>query len=70
MQKLLSRSHLFIFVYFFALGDPSKKTLLRFTSGNVLPTFSSMLSRLIFWSLNHFEFIFVDGVRVCSNFVD
>ena len=53
VQKLLSRSYLFIlaFIFFFALDDPCKKILLRFTSGNVLPTFSSMLSRLIFWSL-------------------
>ena len=26
--------------------------------------------RLIFRSLNHFEFIFVYGVRECSNFID
>ena len=29
-----------------------------------------MLSCLIFKSLSHLEFIFVDGVRVCSNFID
>ena len=40
---------------------------------NVLPMFSSrsfMVSCLIFKSLNHFEFIFVYGVRECSNFTD
>ena len=29
-----------------------------------------MVSCLIFKSLNHFEFIFVYDVRVCSNFID
>ena len=29
-----------------------------------------MVSCLIFKSLNHFEFIFVHGVRVCSSFID
>ena len=29
-----------------------------------------MVSCLIFKSLSHFEFIFVYGVRVCSNFID
>ena len=40
---------------------------------NVLPVFSSrsfMVSRLIFKSLSHFKFIFVHGVRECSNFID
>ena len=29
-----------------------------------------MVSCLIFRSLNHFEFIFVYGVRDCSNFIE
>ena len=29
-----------------------------------------MVSCLIFKSLSHLEFIFVYGVRVCSNFID
>ena len=29
-----------------------------------------MMSCLIFKSLSHFEFIFVHGVRVCSNITD
>ena len=76
MQKLLSlsRSHLFIFTFIsFALGDPSKNILLRFMSENVLPIFSPrsfMVSCLVFWSLNHLEFIFVYHMRVCSNFID
>ena len=42
-------------------------------SGNVLPMFSSrtlMVSHLMFKSLSHFEFIFVHGVRECSNCID
>ena len=37
-----------------------------------LPMFSSrsfIVSGLTFRSLNHFEFIFVHGVRKCSNFI-
>ena len=73
VQKLLSfiRSHLFIFVFIFiTLGGGSKKILLRLTSKWVLPMFSSksfIVSGLTFWSLIHFEFIFVYGVRECSN---
>ena len=40
---------------------------------NVLPMFSSMsfmVACLIVRSLNHFKFIFVYGVRECSNFID
>ena len=42
-------------------------------SENVLPIFSSrnfMISCLIFKSLSNFEFIFVYGIRVYSNFID
>ena len=42
-------------------------------SENVLPVISSRSFRvacLLFKSLSHFEFIFVYGVRVCSNFID
>ena len=41
-------------------------------SSSVLPMFSSkrfIVSGLIFRSLIHFEFIFVYGVRKCSNFI-
>ena len=31
---------------------------------------SFLVSGLTFRSLNHFEFILVCGVRVCSNFID
>ena len=75
VQKLLSliMSHLFIFAFIsFALGDGSKKILLQFMSKSVLPMFSSrsfIVSGLTFRSLIHFEFIFVHGVRKCSNFI-
>ena len=73
LQKVLSliRSHLFIFISI-TLGDESKKILLQFMSKSVLPMFSSkrfILSGLTFRSLIHFEFIFVHGVRECSNFI-
>ena len=76
VQKLISviRSYLFIFAFIsFALGDSPKKTVIRFMSENVLPMFSSrrfIVSCLIFESLSHFLFIFVYGVKVCSNFLD
>ena len=76
VQKVLSftRSHLFIFVFIsITLGDWPKKQLVRFMSENVLPMLSSrrfMVSCLRFKSLSHFEFVFVHGVRVCSNFID
>ena len=75
VQKLLSfiRSHLFIFVFIsISLGVGSKRILLWFMSKSVLPMFSSksfIVSGLIFRSLIHFEFIFVYGVKDCSNFI-
>ena len=64
---------MFIFVFISViLGDGSKKILLRFMSKTVLPMFSSksfILSGLTFRSLIHFEFIFVYGVKECSNFI-
>ena len=75
VQKLLSfiRYHLFVFVFIFITpGSGSKKILLRFMSKSVLPMFSSksfIVSGLTFRFLIHFEFIFVYGVRECSNFI-
>ena len=75
VQKLLSliRSHLFIFVFIFiTLGGGSKKILLWFMSKSVFPMFSSksfIVCGLTFRCLIHFEFIFVHGVRECSNFI-
>ena len=76
VQNILSliKSHLFIFVFIFiTLGDRlKKKILLSFMSENGLPMFSSksfIVSNLKFKSLIHFEFIFVYGVKECSNFI-
>ena len=49
-----------------------QKILLLFMSKSVLPMFSSktfIVSGFIFRSLIHFQFIFVSGVRECSNFI-
>ena len=75
VQKLLSliRSHLFIFSFIVnTLIGGSEKMLLSFMSERVLPMFSSkgfLVSGLLSRSLIHFEFIFVYGVRECSNFI-
>ena len=75
VQKLLSliRSHLFTFVFIsMTLGGGSWSILLWFMPFSVLPMFSSksfIISGLTFRSLIHFEFIFVYGVRKCSNFI-
>ena len=63
---------LFIFFISISLGGGWKRILLWFMSQSVLPVFSSksfIASGLIFRSLIHFEFIFVCGVRECSNFI-
>ena len=68
----LVRSH-FLFLLLFLLGYCSKKMLLWFMSENVLLMFSSRsfrVSCLTFRPLSHFKFIFVCGVRLCSNFID
>ena len=68
MQKLFiwMRSHLFILFFLsLTLGDISVKILLRKISEIFLPMFSSRtltVSRLIFKSFIHLEFIFVYGV--------
>ena len=75
VQKLLSliRSHLFIFVFIVnTLRGRSEKMLLSFMSESVWPVFSSkrlIVSGLISRSLIYLEFIFVYGVRECSNFI-
>ena len=69
---ILMRSHLFILSFKApALGDISVKILLCEISEIFLPMFSSrtlMVSRLIFKSFIHLEFIFVYGVTWCSSF--
>ena len=75
VQKLLSliRSHLFIFGFIsITLWGGSKRILLWFMSRNVLPMFSSksfIVSGLTFKSLVHFEFIFVYGIKKCSDVI-
>uniref|UniRef100_A0A8D1PZS2 Uncharacterized protein n=1 Tax=Sus scrofa TaxID=9823 RepID=A0A8D1PZS2_PIG len=75
VQKLLSliRSHLLIFVFtVITLRGGSEKMWLSFTSESVWPMFSSksfIVFGLISRSLIHTEFIFVYGVRECSNFI-
>ena len=75
VEKLLSSttSHLFIFPFAsFALGDRSKKVLLRFMSKSVLPMFSCrgcIVSSLIFRCLIHFESIFVYVERKMFYFI-
>ena len=74
VQKLLSliRSHLFIFVFIvITLRGVSEKMLLSFMSECLayLSSRSLIVSGLISRSLIHLEFIFVYGVRECSNFL-
>ena len=75
MQKLftLMRSHLFILSFMsLALGDILVKILLCEISEIFLHMFSSrtfMVSRLIFKSFIHLEFIFVYGVSWWSSFI-
>ena len=75
VQKLVSLSPICLFLLLFLLPWETdlRKPLVRFVSENVLSMFSSrsfMVSCLLFKSLSHFEFIFVYGVRECSNFID
>ena len=75
VKKVLSltRYHLFIFIFIvITLGGGSKKIFLQFMSKSILPMFSSksfIVSNLTFKSLNHFECIFVYGVKEHSNFI-
>ena len=75
VEKLLSliMSHLFIFVFIsITLEGGSKRILLQFMSNSVLPMFSSksfIVPILIFRSLIPFKFVFVYGVRKCSDFI-
>ena len=68
--KLNQVPFIFIFIVII-LGGRSDKKLLQFLSNSVPPMFSSrsfIVSGLMFRSLIHFEFIFVCGIRKCSNF--
>ena len=63
--------HLFTFNFIFiTLGGEFKKIMLQFMLEDILPMYSSesfILLGLIFSSLIHLEFIFLHGVRECSN---
>jgi len=62
-----------MFLLFLLPWETDLKKLILFMSENVLlmfPSKSLMVSCLIFKSISHFEFIFVCGVRECSNFTD
>ena len=71
VQNLLSISCLFLLIFLLPyVTDPKK--LLQFLLISVLTMFSSrsfMVSGLIFRSLIHLQFIFVYGVRKCSNLI-
>ena len=73
VQKLLSliRSHLFTFVFIsVTLGGGYRGSCFDLSS-SIVAMFSSksfIVSGLTFRSLIHFEFIFVYGVRKCSDF--
>ena len=75
VQKLLSliRSYWFTFVFTsITLGGRSQRILLWFMSLSLLPMLSYksfIVSGLTFRSLIYFEFIFVYGVRKCSNYI-
>ena len=75
VQRLLSliRSHLLTFDFsFITLRGGSKEIHCCDLWQSVLPVFSSktfIMSVLMFRSLIHFEFIFVDAVRECSDFI-
>uniref|UniRef100_A0A8D1JRY1 Uncharacterized protein n=1 Tax=Sus scrofa TaxID=9823 RepID=A0A8D1JRY1_PIG len=72
VQKHLSliQSHLFIFAFIsFALGDNLRKYCYHLYQRMSCICYGSfMVSCLSFKFLSHFEFIFVYGTRVCSNF--
>ena len=75
VQRLLSviRSHSLTFDFsFITLRGGLKKIHCCDLWQSVVPVFSSksfIMSVLMFRSLIHFEFIFVDGVRECSDFI-
>ena len=69
----LNWTNFLIFVFIFiTLGGGSKKIFLWFMSKSLLPVFSTksfIVYSLMCKTLIHFEFIFVNGVRECSNFI-
>ena len=66
----LNQFCLSLFLFLLAWETHLRKT---FRSENVLPVLLArifMVSCLMFMSLSHFEFIFMHGKSVCSNFID
>ena len=74
MISFVVQKVLFIFAFIsIALACRTKKTLMPFMSKNTLVMFSSrsfMVPCFLFMSLSHFKFIFVYGVKMCSNLID
>ena len=74
LQKLLSLMAQFVYYcfYFICFGRWIQKILVQFMSKSILSIFSFgsfIVSGLTFKCLIHFEFIFLYGVRECSNFI-
>ena len=65
-------SFVYFWFYFYCLGSLTYKNIGLIYIRECLPILSSsfMVLCLMFKSLSHFEFIFVHGMRVCSNFID
>ena len=65
--------YLFLLLFLLPWDTNLRKHLYSFMSENILPMFYSksfMVSCLMVKYLNHFEFIFIHGVRVCFSFID
>ena len=72
MQNLFSLIRLHLFIFISIILEMVKEDLAVIYVKSVLPVFSSkrfIVSGLIFRSLIHFEFIFMYGVRECSNLI-
>ena len=75
VQKLLSlvKSHLFILLLLPLFQEMDQKEILQWIMlKSILPMFSSrsfIVFGFTFRSLIHFEFVFVYGIRKCSNFL-
>ena len=70
--SILIKSHFKIFLFIvITLGGRSEKMLLLFMLESVWPVFSSksfIVCGIMFRSFIHLEFLFVYGVRKCSDF--
>ena len=70
-RSLIHFRFIFVFIVNTLIGG-SEKILLSFMSESVWPMFSSkslIVSGLLSSYLIHLEFLFVYGVRECSNFI-